>query len=97
VESKIQAKIIKYLEKQGHETYKVMTASKDGVPDIISHFNGITIYIEAKRPEGRLSEIQKYRIAKLRAQKIPVLVADNLEDAKEWVYKIMEEKKNVSK
>lgn len=35
--------------------------SKPGDPDIVACFNGRYVAIEAKTPEGRLSDVQKHR------------------------------------
>jgi len=81
LEQKIQTKILVRLEKEGWLVNKLMHLSRSGWPDIIAHKDGRTVYIEVKRPGGRLSEIQKYVIAKLRKEGITVIVTDNVDHA----------------
>lgn len=83
-EQKIQTSIIKYLESKHWIVFKLMSVSKAGVPDLICHQSGFTFYIEVKKPGGRLSKIQQYRISKLKEQNIDVLITDNLEVVKEY-------------
>jgi len=41
---------------------------------LICHRDGETMYIEVKRPMGKLSEVQKIRIEQLRCYGITVLI-----------------------
>ncbi len=84
-EQKIQYAINTYLKKQGWLVTKLMMTTTAGIPDLMAIKEGKTIFIEVKKPGGRLSRIQEYRIAEIRAQDIPVLVTDNLNDLKEWL------------
>ena len=81
-EQEIQSKIINYLKSKDWIVFKLMAVSVSGVPDLICHKGGDTVYIEVKRPGGRLSKIQKYRIAQLRKENITVIVTDNLKEVK---------------
>ncbi len=73
LESSIQSKIIKRLEKEGWYVIKLIKTNKNGIPDLVCFKNGQFKFIEVKRPHvGVLSEIQKYRIAEL--QKIGIEV-----------------------
>ena len=74
LESKIQAKIINQLTKGGWLCIKLIKTSVNGIPDILAHRQGETMYIEVKRPMGKLSELQKIRIKQLREQNIKVLI-----------------------
>jgi len=84
-EQKIQFLITNWLKKEGWLVTKLMMTTTSGIPDILAIRSGKTIFIEVKKPGGRLSKIQKYRIAEIRAQDIPVLVTDNLKELKEWL------------
>ena len=64
-ESEIQSKIIKYLESKDWIVVKIIQTNKNGWPDLQAHKDGQTIFIEVKGPNGRLSELQKYRLKKL--------------------------------
>ena len=63
-ESKIQKKIITYLESQGCYIVKVISATKSGVPDILACYHGQFIGIEVKTPSSKnnVSELQKYNL-----------------------------------
>ena len=74
LESVIQKKIINRLKKEGWLCIKLIKTNWNGVPDLICHRNGETMYIEVKQPSGRLSELQKVRIAELKEKDITVKV-----------------------
>jgi Holliday junction resolvase len=64
-EQKIQTKIINQLTKEGWLCVKLIKTSKNGIPDLLCLKDGITMFIEVKKPNGRLSELQKIRIKQL--------------------------------
>ncbi len=74
LESVIQKKIINRLQKEGWLCIKLIKTNWNGVPDLICHRNGETMYIEVKQPSGKLSELQKVRIAELKEKGITVKV-----------------------
>jgi penicillin-binding protein-related factor A (putative recombinase) len=61
-EQQLQSKILKYLKEKGIYAIKTVTATKNGVPDIIACYKGKYIAIEVKTPEGKLSELQHYNL-----------------------------------
>jgi Holliday junction resolvase len=73
-EQQIQTKIINKLQQEGWLCLKIIKLSASGYPDILAHRNGETMYIEVKRPLGKLSELQKVRIEELKKQGITVKV-----------------------
>lgn len=73
-EQAIQKKIITQLEKQGYFVLKLIKCNKNGIPDLIAIKENETIFIEVKRPEGVLSELQKVRIKELRSRGIIVKI-----------------------
>jgi Holliday junction resolvase len=74
LESKLQKKIINQLTKEGWLCIKLIKTTVNGIPDLICHRQGETVYIEVKRPTGKLSELQKIRINQLREQGITVKI-----------------------
>ena len=74
LESVIQKKIITQLEKQGYFVLKLIKCNKNGYPDLIAVKENETIFIEVKRPDGVLSELQKVRIKELRSRNINVKI-----------------------
>jgi len=79
LESKIQSKIIKKLEAEGYYVLKLIKTNKNGIPDLIAIKENETFFIEVKRPEGRLSEVQKFRIKELQSNNIKVKVWQDYE------------------
>ena len=74
LESVIQKKIITQLEKQGYFVLKLIKCNKNGYPDLIVIKENETIFIEVKRPDGVLSELQKVRIKELKSRNINVKI-----------------------
>ena len=64
-EQQIQTKIIKKLEKEGYYVIKLIKTNVNGIPDLIAVKENETIFIEVKRSDGVLSELQKVRIKEL--------------------------------
>jgi hypothetical protein len=52
VESDIEKKLKREVEKIGAECFKFVSPGNPGVPDRIVLFNNYTYFIECKRPEG---------------------------------------------
>ena len=78
-EQQIQTKIIKRLKTEGWYVIKLIKTSVSGIPDLIAIKENETIFIEVKRREGKLSEIQKVRIQELRNNNIKVKVLCGVE------------------
>jgi Holliday junction resolvase len=74
LESKIQSKIIKRLESEGWLCVKLIKTNKNGIPDLVCFKDGKSMFIEVKREEGILSELQKYRIDEIRKKGIETRV-----------------------
>lgn len=73
-EQQIQTKIKKKLELEGWFVIKLITTSCNGIPDLLCLRNGITMFVEVKRPNGKLSELQKVRIKELREKGFKVKI-----------------------
>ena len=73
-EQKIQSKIIKKLKEKGYFVIKLIKTNVNGIPDLIAVKENETIFIEVKRPDGVLSELQKVRIKELRSRGINVKI-----------------------
>lgn len=83
LESKIQASILKYLKDEGYFTFKTIINNKAGIPDIYALKDGVNVFIEVKRPGGRVSQIQSYTHSKIREKGGNIIVVDTLCDLKE--------------
>jgi Holliday junction resolvase len=66
-EQKIQTKRIKQLEEKGYYVIKLMKTNKNGIPDLIAiPPNCGVLFSEIKRPGGKTSPLQEYRMRELR-------------------------------
>ena len=66
LEQQLQKKIINQLQKEGWLCVKLIRTSLNGIPDLLCLRNGVTMFVEVKRPNGKLSELQKVRIDQLK-------------------------------
>ena len=62
-EQQIQKKRIEELESQGYYVIKLIKTNKNGIPDLIAiPPNTDVLFSEVKKPSGKLSALQKYRL-----------------------------------
>ncbi len=80
-ESKIQKKIIDYLDTKGF-TFKVMSANKSGIPDIIALVDGKFYGIEVKTEIGRASKLQKLRLKQINDNGGTAIIARSVDDVR---------------
>lgn len=84
-EAEFQKKCIAKARRRGWLVYKFASPSLRGVPDCIFIYRGKrkaeVIFIEFKNPNrrGRVSELQKRKIAELEDHNADVYVVDNME------------------
>lgn len=65
-ESELQAKIIKHYEAKGYLVIKIIQTNKNGIPDLLLIKEDVhPFFIEVKTEQGKLSDLQKYRIKQL--------------------------------
>lgn len=67
-EQDFQAKLIKTYEAQGYYVIKLIQCNKAGMPDLMLLKDKEVRFVEVKAPKGRLSAVQEYRHAELRAR-----------------------------
>jgi hypothetical protein len=68
-EAAYQRKLIKHYEAEGWLVVRLLRTSVGGLTDLLlAHPERPSIFVEAKAPEGRVSAIQQYRHAELRAK-----------------------------
>ena len=65
LESKIQARIIKRLEKEGYYVVKLILTNKNGIPDLLTLKDGKASFVEVKQPGKKPRPLQKYRMREL--------------------------------
>lgn len=81
-ERSIEAKLVRECAKRGWLCLKQNVVGRRGYPDrLIIRTDGQHIWIELKRPGGRLSENQKTNIARLEKQKCYVFVCFSADEA----------------
>ena len=78
-ESKLQKKIIDNFTDCGFMVIKLIKTNTNGIPDLLILKNGIAKFVEVKKPGGKISELQKYRIKKLREQGFDAVVMDGID------------------
>jgi Holliday junction resolvase len=65
-EQQIQSKRIKQLEYEGYYVIKLVKTNKNGIPDLIAiPPNCNVLFSEVKRPGGKVSRLQEYRLKEL--------------------------------
>jgi|TARA_R100000988_G_scaffold103553_1_gene83358 hypothetical protein len=65
-EQQIQNKRIAELEAEGYYVIKLTITNKNGIPDLIAIPKGSDVlFSEIKKPNGKLSKLQKFRIEQL--------------------------------
>ena len=65
-EQQIQAKRISQLEDEGYYVIKLTMTNKNGIPDLIAiPKNSDVLFSEIKKPTGKLSVIQEFRLKQL--------------------------------
>ena len=78
-ESKIQKKIIDNFTDRGFLVIKLMKTNTNGIPDLLILKEGIAKFVEVKKPNGKISALQKYRIKKLLKQGFEAVVMDGID------------------
>lgn len=69
-EQQIQKKIINQLEQEGYLVLKLIKCNKNGYPDLLACRNNDYLFIEVKKPNGKLSELQKVRLDEMKRKNI---------------------------
>mgnify|MGYP001162328112 CR=1 FL=1 len=61
-EQQIQTKKIKELEGLGYYVIKLKLTNKNGIPDLIAlKKDELPLFVEVKKPNGKLSKLQEFR------------------------------------
>lgn len=87
-EAKLQAKVVKELEKEGWYVVRIIAASKAGVPDLITcDPDGRFVAFEVKWGRGKTSKLQNYNIEQIRKRKGVAHVVYSLEELRQILSK----------
>jgi len=84
LESKVQAKIINQLKKNGWLVLKIIKCNINGMSDLIVFKNGKTVFIEVKNENGKQSEIQKYVQKQIEMQGFQYLLVNDINQLNEF-------------
>ena len=84
-ESIVQTQIKKALEASGWWVTKLLQTSTNGIPDIMALKDGRAIFIEVKKPGGKVSDLQKYRIDQLKKLGFTAFVSDSVDAIHEFI------------
>ena len=88
-EQKVQAKITKWLAKEGYYNLKTITCNRAGIPDILGCTPwGQFFAIEVKFGHNKASKLQEWNIKCIRECGGIAFVAYDLETVKEELWKI---------
>mgnify|MGYP001549436015 CR=1 FL=1 len=82
LEKDIERKSCDWAKAHGWLTFKFTSPNYRSVPDRIFIKQGAVVFIEFKRPGGKLTEGQQRELNRLRQQGVPAEVAYSVEDAK---------------
>lgn len=67
-EQQIQSKRIKELEAEGYFVLKLIRTNKNGIPDLLAiPKNSDVLFSEIKKPDGKLTKLQEYRLKELKS------------------------------
>ena len=76
-EQQIQTAIMSKLRAAGWYVNKLIVTSLVGVPDVIAHKDGRTMYIEVKRPGQKPTDLQEHRMQELGKYGVKVMVCSD--------------------
>ncbi len=77
-EKTIEQALVKHVKDQGGIAYKFTSPNRRSVPDRLCVFpGGRVVFVECKRPGGKLTKLQAREIERLREMGFEVLVVDN--------------------
>lgn len=90
LENRVETKLRQEVERIGGKAFKFESQGNMGVPDrIVCIPPGRVVFVETKRPKGgKLSKIQKYRIAEIRKMGMEVRVIFTFDQIKDFMEEV---------
>lgn len=85
LEKDIERAACEWARSQGWLVYKFTSPNRRSVPDRLFLRDGKVVFIEFKRPGGKLTPMQEREIRKLQQAGVAAEVAFSLEDAQAWL------------
>ena len=88
-ESQIEKRLEQMVNSHGGLCFKFVSPSNPGVPDrIVLTPTGDTIYVELKTEQGRLANIQKWQLGRMRKIGADVRVLKGVQQVKDFVKEV---------
>ena len=63
-EQQIQKKIIDHYQNAGFLVVKLIKTNQNGIPDLMVLKNGICKFVEVKKPNGKIAQLQNFKVSK---------------------------------
>jgi hypothetical protein len=82
LESKIEKTSVKAADKLGFWSFKLLSTLVSGLPDRVFIGHGVVVFIEYKRPGGKVSKMQEFIHRKFLKHGVVVHVAYSVEDTR---------------
>jgi hypothetical protein len=79
-ESAIEKYLVRKVKDVNGLQVKLGSSFCKGLPDRLVLYKGVAYFVELKSKGGRLSDIQRYRIEKIRAQGVEVFIISSKEE-----------------
>lgn len=93
LEAEIEAHLLARCRRVGFLCLKFTSPARAGVPDRVVIARAATVFVEVKRPGGRLRRLQQVVIDKMRRAGAEVHVVDTIEGVDELVHELAERKR----
>jgi len=77
-EAALQKSLIRELERRGWYVVKLIQTNRNGIPDLLIHRDGVTRYIEVKRPGEKPRPLQEFRHREIREAGIDIDVITDI-------------------
>lgn len=84
-EQGIQKAIQDYLRDEGAFVFKVITANRNGIPDVIACYQGRFLAIEVKQPGKKLHPLQEMQLNRIQAAGGVAIMATSVDDVKKML------------
>jgi len=97
LERDIQAQITKYLRNNGIWHVKIITANRNGIPDLICLRKGIFIAIELKRPGHKPTDLQQAELDRIKQAGGFSFCCHSLEEVKAIFEPLTKDEKDLTK
>lgn len=85
LEKEIETKVCTYAKDRGVLVYKFTSIAHRSVPDRLFIYDGISFFIEFKRPGAKPTAAQCREHGRIREQKVQVFLIDDVDDGKRMI------------